>query len=66
MSRYLSPLRYPGGKASIAPALLEDIDAEVGRVPVRYCGSSSRIAEELLIRPSLSAADSNHRDKGRS
>ena len=29
MSRYLSPLRYPGGKASIAPALLEDIDAEV-------------------------------------
>lgn len=29
MSRYLSPLRYPGGKASIAPALLDGIDAEV-------------------------------------
>ena len=39
--------------------------AEVGRVPVRYCGSSSRIAEELLIRPSLSAADRNHRTRRR-
>lgn len=29
MSRYLSPLRYPGGKASIAPALLDGVDAEV-------------------------------------
>lgn len=29
MSRYLSPLRYPGGKASIAPALLADLDAEI-------------------------------------